>query len=181
MEVKVPIYGLVAEFPNITTLTHAAHAAYQAGYRRMDAYTPFPSEELTEALGVRQTRLPFLVLAGGVLGAVGGYALQYYSMALAYPNLNVGGRHPGESWPAFVPVMFEVTVLCAALVAVLGMLALNRLPQPYHPLFHVERFSLATGDRFFLCIEAADPKFDLERTRAFLLSLAPMECTEVPR
>jgi Alternative complex III, ActD subunit len=173
------IYGLLAEFDNPTSLAHAARAARREGYRRMDAYTPYPIEELTEALGFTHTRLPLIVLIGGIVGCVGGYFLQYYSMAVDYP-FNVGGRPP-HSWPMFIPVTFELTVLVAALSAVLGMLALNGLPTPYHPLFHIPRFALATRDRFFLCIEAADPKFDREATRRFVESLGPTETWEVPR
>lgn len=173
------IYGLLAEFDNVDALVRAARSAREAGYRRMDAYTPFPVEEVTEALGYTYTVLPLLVLLGGLAGCLGGFGMQYYAMVWSYP-LNVGGREL-NSWPAFIPVTFELTILSAALVAVLGMLALNGLPQPYHPLFHIPRFALATRDRFFLCIEAADAKYDPQQTRAFLESLGPTECTEVPR
>src|SRR5205823_14656862 len=127
----------------------AVRAAHREGYRRMDAYTPFPVEELSHALGFRHTRLPFLILIGGICGCVGGYLLQYWVSAVAYP-MNIGGR-PLNSWPMFIPVTFEVTILLAALTTVLGMLALNGLPAPYHPLFHVPRFAMASRDRFFLC------------------------------
>jgi hypothetical protein len=179
MSQTLPPYGLVAEFDSPRALVGAAEKARDAGYKRMDAYTPFPVEELTEALGQRPTMLPFVVLLGGVIGGVGGYLLQYLTMAYTYP-LNVGGR-PLHSWPAFIPVTFECTVLGAALAAVLGMLAMNGLPMPYHPLFHVERFARASRDRFFLCIRAADPQFDLARTRQFLEGLGPREVTEVPQ
>jgi hypothetical protein len=175
----LPPYGLVAEFENAGGLLRAAAGARDAGYKRMDAYSPFPVEGLTEALGQHTTRLPLVVLIGGLLGGVGGYLLQYWSMAVNYP-LNVGGR-PFHSWPLFIPVTFECTVLGAALAAVVGMLALNGLPMPYHPLFNVERFALATRDRFFLCIRAVDPKFDLAETRRFLEGLGPREVTEVPQ
>ena len=143
----------------------------------MDGYAPYPIEELHHALGSPTTRLPLVVLIGGLLGCGGGYAMQYWMSAVAYP-LNIGGK-PLHSWPAFIPVTFECTILAAALSAVLGMLALNGLPQPYHPVFNVPRFALATRNRFFLCIEARDPKFDLEATRLFLETLEPKEITAV--
>jgi hypothetical protein len=172
-----PIYGLLAEFSNPTELVTAARRAREEGYQRVDAYTPFPVEGLAEALGFHHSGVPLLVLIGGVVGCVTGYLMQYYLSAVDYP-LNVGGR-PLNSWPAFIPITFELTILFAALTAVLGMLALNGLPMPYHPLFNVPRFALATRDRFFLCIEATDPKFDREETRRFLERLVPREVSEV--
>jgi hypothetical protein len=171
------IYGLMAEFENPTALVEAAAHARREGYRCMDAYSPFPIEELHEALGGHHTRLPLIVLIGGLTGCIGGYALQYWASAVTYP-LNIGGK-PLHSWPAFIPVTFECTILVAALSAVLGMLALNGLPQPYHPVFNVTRFALASRNRFFLCIEAKDTKFDLEGTKAFLETLHPREVTTV--
>jgi hypothetical protein len=171
------IYGLMAEFESPNDLVAAAHKAYAEGYRKMDAYTPFPVEGLAEALGFGRTRVPLIVLIGGIIGCLGGYFLQYWISVIDYP-INVGGR-PLNSWPAFIPVTFETAVLVAALSAVLGTLALNGLPQPYHPVFNVPRFRLATRDRFFLVIEAADPKFDLETTRLFLKSLNPCEVYDV--
>jgi len=171
------IYGLLAEFDDPNALVAATTQAYREGYRRMDAYSPFPIEELHEALGGQHTRLPLIVLIGGMFGGLGGYALQYWTQAIAYP-INVGGR-PYHSWPAYIPVTFECTILAAALSAVLGMVALNGLPMPYHPVFNVPRFALASRNRFFLCIEARDPKFDVERTRRFLETLEPREVTTV--
>jgi hypothetical protein len=171
------IYGLMAEFDDPNHLVLAARQARDAGYRCMDAYSPMPIEELHEALGAHHTRLPLIVLLGGMAGCIGGYGLQWWASTIAYP-LNVGGR-PFHSWPAFIPVTFECTILVAALSAVFGMLALNGLPQPYHPVFNVPRFALATRNRFFLCIEATDPRFDLEKTRAFLAALKPREVTTV--
>jgi hypothetical protein len=171
------IHGLMAEFENPNALVAAAYRAHFEGYRRMDAYSPFPIEELHEALGSHPTRLPLIVLIGGILGCVGGYLLQYWTNAVSYP-INVAGK-PFNAWPMFIPVTFECTILGASLAAVLGMLALNGLPMPYHPVFNVSRFALASRNRFFLCIEARDPKFDLERTRGFLEALGPREVTTV--
>lgn len=177
MATEPSIYGLMAEFDTPDDILRAARAAFEAGYRRMDAYSPFPVEGLADALGFRRTRLPLVVLIGGVIGGLGGFLLQYYVSVIAYP-VNVGGR-PLNSWPAFIPVTFEMTILVAALFAVLGMLALNGLPMPYHPVFNVPRFRLATRNQFFLCIEARDPQFDRDRTWAFLESLNPRGVYEV--
>jgi hypothetical protein len=174
---RPPIYGLLAEFEGPNALVAAAQRTREEGYRRIDAYSPFPIEELAEALGLRPTRLPLLVLFGGLVGGIGAYFMLYYSAAIDYP-LNVGGR-PFHSWPMFIPITFEVTILVAALTAVLGMLALNGLPMPYHPVFNVQRFALATRDRFFLCIEATDAKFDREATWKFLEGLHPRNISEV--
>jgi hypothetical protein len=171
------IYGLMAEFDDPTSLVTATERAHHEGYRCMDAYSPYPIEELHDALGARHTKLPLIVLIGGLVGCLGGYALQYWSSVIAYP-LNIGGK-PLHSWPAFIPVTFECTILAAALSCVLGMLALNGLPMPYHPVFNLPRFALASRNRFFLCIEAKDPKFDLEATRRFLESLEPREVSTV--
>ena len=178
MAARTPtIHGLMAEFDDPNALVAAAYRAQHEGYRRLDAYSPFPIEELHEALGAHHSKLPLIVLIGGIVGCVGGYLLQYWASAIAYP-LNVGGR-PLHSWPAFIPVTFECTILVAALSAVLGMLALNGLPMPYHPVFNIPRFALATRNKFFLCIEARDPQFDLEKTRGFLETLGPREVTTV--
>jgi hypothetical protein len=172
-----PVYGLMAEFEDPNQLVAAAHRAREAGYRRMDAYSPLPIEELHEAIGFHDSKLPLIVLIGGIIGCVAGYLLQYWVSTTAYP-LNVGGK-PLNSWPAFIPVTFECTILGAALSAVFGMLALNGLPQPYHPVFNVARFALASRNRFFLCIEARDKKFHLAETRRFLETLEAREVTVV--
>ena len=177
MRARLPLYGLMAEFDSPADLLEAAGRAYEEGYRRMDAYSPFPVHGLAEALGFRRTRLPLLVFFGGIAGCVGGYGLQYWISAIDYP-LNIGGR-PLNSWPAFIPVTFELTILVAALAAVLGMLALNGLPLPYHPVFNVPEFELASRNRFFLCIESTDPKFDRGETNHFLESLKPLAVFEV--
>jgi hypothetical protein len=173
------LYGLMAEFDDPTTLVVAVRRAYEDGFRRMDAYSPFPIEALTEALHLHSTRVPLITLIGGCVGACAGYGLEYWVSVIAYP-VNVGGR-PFHSWPSFIPVTFEMTVLFAALSAVIGMLALNGLPRPYHPVFNAPRFAMATRDRFFLCIESADPKFDQFATRKFLESLSPREVSDVAR
>jgi hypothetical protein len=190
------LYGLAAEFDTPTALVQAANKAREAGYTWMDGYSPFPIEELHHALGMKPTRLPLIIFIGGLIGALTGYLLQCYATgtlaqwlhALGFTSLaaqtgyplNIGGR-PLHSWPMFIPVTFEMTILFASLTAVLAMLGLNGLPQPYHPLFHLERFAMASRDRFFLCIEARDPLFDLERTTAFLRTLEPRAVEEVPR
>jgi hypothetical protein len=177
MRRRPAVYGLMAEFEDPTSLVAATHGAYREGYRVMDAYSPYPIEELHEALGSPATRLPLVVLVGGLVGCIGGYALQYWVSAMAYP-LNIGGK-PLHSWPAFIPVTFECTILVAALSCVLGMLALNGLPQPYHPVFNVPRFAFASRNRFFLAIQARDPKFDQHATLRFLESLAPRGVSEI--
>ncbi len=171
------LYGLMAEFETPTALVDAAERARLAGYRNMDAYSPIPIEELNDALGLRRTRLPMLVLAGGIIGGLSGYGLQYWAATTAYP-MNVGGR-PHHSWPHFIPVTFELTVLGAALCAFVGMWVLNKLPMPYHPVFNVPAFVRASRDRFFLCIETTDPRFDRQATAQFLESLHPVGVSEV--
>ena len=171
------IHGLMAEFETPTELVAAANRSREAGFRDMDAYSPIPIEELHHAIGFPHTKLPLLVLIGGLLGAAGGFTLEWWVSAVAYP-LNVGGK-PLVSWPMFIPVTFECGILGAALTAVFGMFALNKLPQPYHPVFNVPRFAMASRNRFFLCIEATDAKFDLTSTRAFLETLGAREVTTV--
>lgn len=170
--------GLVAEFLTEETLLAATRHTYNAGYRTIDAYTPYPVEEIADAMHFHRTHVPLVVLAGGLIGGLGGFALQYWINVYAYP-LNVGGR-PFNSWPAFIPVTFETTVLVAGIFAVLGMFALNRLPEPYHLLFNVAQFGRASQDRFFLYIEKSDPQFAYEETRGFLEGLAAEGVYDVP-
>jgi hypothetical protein len=175
---STPIYGLMAEFDSPTELVVAARKTYAAGYKKIDAYSPFPVEELAEAIGFRHNGVPAVVLVGGILGCLSGYLLQWWISVVSYP-VNVGGR-PYHSAPAFIVVTFEMTILCAVLAAVFGMLALNGLPMPYHPVFNVPRFRFATKDRFFLIVFSSDPKYTSTGTRAFLESLAPRSISEVP-
>jgi hypothetical protein len=173
----LPLWGLMAEFEGPTEVVEAARRVHEEGYRKVDAYSPYPIEELGEALGHHRSWLPLLVLLGGIAGCLGGYLLQYWVAVIAYP-VNIAGR-PLHSWPAFIVPTFETTILFAAGTAVLGMLALNGLPEPYHPVFNVPLFARASKDRFFIVVEARDPKFDLDRTWSFLLSLAPRSVSEV--
>ena len=170
-------YGLMAEFDSAQSLLDAAHQVGKAGYTKADAFSPFPIHGLAEALGFKDRRLSKIVLAGGITGALAGYGLEYWTQVIAYP-LNIGGR-PYHSWVSFIPPAFETTILFGAFAAVFGMLALNGLPQPYHPVFNHERFSRASSDGFFLAIEAADPKFDAHTTRQFLAGLNAREVVEV--
>jgi hypothetical protein len=172
------LFGLLAEFDGPDALVAAARRVHQEGYRRFEAYSPMPVAGLDEAIGFRRTRIPLVVLIGGIVGGTCGYLLQYWVSVVAYPH-EVGGR-PLHSWPAFIPVTFELTILGAALAGILGMLALNGLPRPHHPLFAVPRFARATQDGFFLCIQASDPKFDQAATGEFLKSLRPIEVEHVP-
>jgi Protein of unknown function (DUF3341) len=175
---STPIYGLMAEFDSPTELVVAARKTYAAGYKKIDAYSPFPVEELADAIGFRRNGVPAVVLVGGILGCLSGYLLQWWISVVSYP-VNVGGR-PYHSAPAFIVVTFEMTILCAVLAAVFGMLALNGLPMPYHPVFNVPRFRFATKDRFFLIVFSSDPKYTSTGTRSFLESLAPRSISEVP-
>jgi Alternative complex III, ActD subunit len=170
-------YGLMASFEEPEQLLAAANRAREEGYRNMDAYTPMPVDGLADAIGFRSSAVPRIVLLFGALGAAGGFGLMWWMTVIAYPHI-VDGR-PLNSWPAYIPITFECMVLLASLSAVIGMLALNGLPQPYHPVFNVPRFERASRDRFFLCIEASDPKFDAKATRAFLEDLRPQAVEDV--
>lgn len=174
---KTRIYGLMAEFNTPEQLLDASHRTHNAGYRQIDAFSPFPIEGLANAIGFKSTLLPLVVLLGGITGCATGYFLQYYAAAVSYP-INVGAR-PLNSWPAFIPITFELTVLFAALACVFGMLVMDGLPTPYHPVFNVPRFAMASRDRFFLCIKARDQKFSLAETKVFLEGLGPREVTEI--
>ena len=174
----LPSYGMMAEFASAQSLVDAARKTHAAGYRKIDAYSPFPVEELAEAIGFHKNYVPLVTLIGAITGGLTGYLMQYWIAAIAYP-VNVGGR-PYHSWPAFIIVTFEMTILFGAISAVFGMLALNGLPMPYHPVFNVPRFAFATKDRFFLIIFATDPKYDARGARQFLESLQPQFISEVP-
>jgi len=171
------LYGIMGEFNNPSDLVAAARRTYEAGYRRINGYSPYPIEELSEAIGFTRTSLPLIVLIGGILGGLGGFFMQYWMEVIDYP-LNVGGK-PYNSWPAFIPITFECTVLVAAFAAVLGMLVLNKLPQPYHPVFNAPNFALATRDRFFLVIEANDPRFSHDETTQFLTTVGARNVSDV--
>jgi hypothetical protein len=178
MRPRTPIYGLMAEFATPEEVLRATRAAVRAGFTHLDAYTPHTVEGLSETLGLKRSRVPFIVLVGGLVGAACGFAMQYFSMTVSYP-FNVGGR-PLNSWPVFIPITFELLVLVASFSAFFGMLFLNGLPRVYRPMFNVPQFARATQDRFFLCIEATDPRFDRSATRDFLAELGPHDVMEVP-
>jgi hypothetical protein len=175
---KPEVYGLLAEFDQPERLLAASRGAFDRGYRMIEAYTPFPVEGLADAIGYHRNRMAPIVFAGGLAGGIGGYFMQWFSAVVHYP-IDVGGR-PLNSWPSFIPITFEMTVLGAALAAVFGMLAQNGLPRPHHPLFNVDRFALASRDRFFLCIQSRDPLFDAESARRFLEELEPKSISVVP-
>jgi Protein of unknown function (DUF3341) len=171
------IFGLMAEFDDPTSLVKAAKQTYGAGYRQIDTFSPYPIEEAWEAIGQHDTRLSKIVLAGGITGLLAGLGLQEWVHQIAYP-INIAGK-PLNSWPQFVPVTFELTILFAALAGVIGMILLNGLPMPYHPVFNVARFERASRDKFFLLVESTDPKFDRLQTLNFLKGLNPSEVNEV--
>jgi len=173
-----PIYGLMAEFDSAKELVAAAQKTREAGYQKIDAYSPFPIEGLAEVIGFHKNYVPLVVLIGGLIGGISAYALQYWVAAITYP-VNIGGR-PFHSWPSFIIVTFELTILFAGLSAAIGMLVLNGLPMPYHPVFNVPEFAKASENKFFLIVFSSDPKYDAARTRSFLAGLAPRMVAEVP-
>ena len=172
-----PLHGLMAAFDTPEALLDAARRTTDEGYRNIDAYTPMPVEGLADAIGFRSNAVPRLVFVCGLAGAAGGFGLMWWITVIAFPHI-VAGR-PLNSWPAYIPITFECMVLLASLSAVIGMLAMNKLPQPYHPVFNVPLFARASRDLFFLCVEATDPKFDPASTRAFLERLNPREVHDV--
>lgn len=174
----LPIYGTMAEFASAQDLVVAARRTHEAGYRKIDAYSPFPVEELGEAIGFHKNGVALVTLIGAIIGGLSGYFMQYWMAVIAYP-VNVGGR-PYHSWPSFIIITFEMTILFGGISAVFGMLALNGLPMPYHPVFNVPRFAFASKDRFFLIVFASDPKYDAKGTREFLEGLQPRSISEVP-
>jgi hypothetical protein len=174
---RTPTYGLLAEFDSPTALVKAAEATHAAGYVKIDAYSPLPIEGLAEAIGFHHDLVPLVTLIGAIIGGATGYLMQYWINTMAYP-LDIGGK-PFHSWPAFIVVTFEMTILFGGISAVFGMLALNGLPMPYHPVFNVSRFAMASKDRFFLIVFSSDKKYDDVKTREFLESLGPKTLTEV--
>jgi hypothetical protein len=170
-------WGVLGEFETPEGLLHAARRAREVGYRRMDAYTPFPIHGLSDAMGFRPTKLPLVVLAGAVIGCATALGTMWFSATIHYP-INVAGK-PFASWPMFIPITFEATVLFAALFAVFGMLGMNGLPMPYHPIFNAPRFAFASRDRFFLCIESRDPRFQEDDVRTFLVGLGAKDVEAV--
>lgn len=171
------VYGLIAEFDDSDTLLHAAEAAYKAGYRTMDAYSPLPIHGLSEAIGFKKTYVSTFTLIGGLVGAATGFGMQYIASAIHYP-FDIGGK-PFNSWPSFMPITFELTILFGAFAALGSMLILNGLPQPHHPVFNAKRFERASSDGFFLCIESEDLQYDAEGTKQFLQEQNPVEVSEV--
>jgi hypothetical protein len=178
MAKRDPIYGLMAEFDSAQALVDAAKKTHESGYKKIDAYSPFPIEGLAEEIGMHFDEIPLTVLIGGIIGGGTGYLMQYWMSAVDYP-LNIGGKPP-HSWPAFIVITFEMTILFAGISAVLGMLAFNGLPMPYHPVFNVPRFAFASKDRFFLIVFSSDKKYNPVETRRFLETLDPRSISEVP-
>ncbi|HXA51535.1 MAG TPA: DUF3341 domain-containing protein [Candidatus Acidoferrum sp.] len=174
---KAPVYGVMAEFDTPGALARATKAAVNKGYKKLDAYSPYPIEEVADALHLHRNKLPLIVLGGGITGGTLGYLLQYFITVIYYP-INIAGR-PLHSWPSYIIITFELTILLASISTVFGMFALCGLPMPYHPVFNAPRFALASKDRFFLCIESADPMFDSAKTSEFLATLDPREVSEV--
>jgi hypothetical protein len=172
------VYGLLAEFDSVDTVISAAHRVYAAGYRKIDAFSPFPLEELSEAIGFHKNGVALICLIGGLLGGTAAYVLQWWINTISYP-INIGGR-PMHSWPSFIIVTFEMTILFSGLSAVFGMIALNGLPMPYHPVFNVPQFDAASKDKFFIIVFSSDKNYDPVRTRQFLESLSPLSVAEVP-
>jgi hypothetical protein len=171
-------YGLMAEFESAQALLDAANKARAEGYKKIDAYSPFPIEGLAEAIGFHKDNVALVVLIGGLVGLISAYSLQYWVAVITYP-VNIAGK-PYHSWPSFIVVTFELTILFAGISAVIGMLGLNGLPMPYHPVFNVPEFAKASDNKFFLVVFSSDPNYDAPRTRAFLDSLAPRMVAEVP-
>ena len=174
---KENLHGIMAEFDTASELVDAARHVRDAGYVKTDAFSPFPLHEIDEALGIKRSILPVLVFFGGIIGLLSGLGLQVFIHYIDYP-LNVGGR-PFLSWPSFIPPSYELTILLAGITAVFGMLFLNGLPRPYHPVFNVPRFALATREKFFLLVETDDPNFEYDKTRQFMESLDPQEVFDV--
>jgi hypothetical protein len=172
------LYGLLAEFDTPTELVDAANTVREAGYTKTDAFSPFPIHDIDEALGIKRSILPLLVFFGAITGLLLGISLQVFVHYIDYPT-NVGGR-PYLSWPSFVPASYELTILLAGFTAVLGMLFLNGLPRPYHPVFNIDRFGLASREKFFLLVEATDPNYDYDETKALLATTNPQEVFDVP-
>jgi hypothetical protein len=179
MSPRTPIHGVMAEFVTPQEILAAARRARAEGYRNLEAYTPYPVEGLAAELGERRSKVPFIVLVAGLVGAGAGYLMQYWSIGVNYP-LDVGGRPTPNSWPVYIPITFEVMVLVASFAALFALLFLSGLPRLHRAVFNVPRFTLATQDRFFLCVEATDPRFDREGTKRFLAGLSPAEVVEVP-